>query len=267
MTATAAAGPAGVVAYLAALAGQAPAGQLLELRHRRPGGGMGQRFFDVARPAAAAAEIAVLGDTNDVYVGAALRARREGTRAAVAGGWVLWVDCDDAGAVGALAAFQPAAAMVVRSSARGVHAYWPLTAPLGAEDLERANRRLAGALGACQSAVTGAAAVLRPPETLNFKHDPPARVTLERFTGERFETAELLARLPELPQPAAAVRVPAADFAGDPLRAIAPAVYVEALTGRAPGRDGKIACPLHKDRTPSFHVYETAEEGWYCFGC
>ena len=45
----------GLVAYLAALAGSAPADQLLELRYRRSQGGMGQRFFPVDRPDAAAA--------------------------------------------------------------------------------------------------------------------------------------------------------------------------------------------------------------------
>jgi hypothetical protein len=43
--------------------------------------------------------------------------------------------------------------------------------------------------------------------------------------------------------------------------------HVTALTGQVIGRDGKIACPFHADRTPSLHVYETAEQGWACFGC
>ena len=66
----------GLVAYLAALAGKAPAGQLIELRYRRAGGRMGQRFFCVTRPDAAAAAIAVLGRRQDVFVGAAPRATR-----------------------------------------------------------------------------------------------------------------------------------------------------------------------------------------------
>ncbi len=48
---------------------------------------------------------------------------------------------------------------------------------------------------------------------------------------------------------------------------IPPPIYVEALTGRAVGRDGKVACPFHDDGTPSLHVYEDAERGWACFGC
>ncbi len=53
----------------------------------------------------------------------------------------------------------------------------------------------------------------------------------------------------------------------DELLAIAPVVYVEALTSERVGRDGKIACPFHEDRTPSLHVYDDPERGWTCFGC
>ena len=53
----------------------------------------------------------------------------------------------------------------------------------------------------------------------------------------------------------------------DPLLRIAPAVYVQALTGQHVGRQRKIACPFHDDHTPSLHVYEHPEQGWYCFGC
>lgn len=51
------------------------------------------------------------------------------------------------------------------------------------------------------------------------------------------------------------------------MRQVEPAVYVAALTGRQPGRARKIACPLHADRTPSLHVYDTPQRGWYCYGC
>jgi Bifunctional DNA primase/polymerase, N-terminal len=54
----------------------------------------------------------------------------------------------------------------------------------------------------------------------------------------------------------------------DFLKTIPPREYVEDLTGaRVPG-DGKIRCPApgHDDRTPSFHVYDEPDRGWYCFG-
>lgn len=40
--------------------------------------------------------------------------------------------------------------------------------------------------------------------------------------------------------------------------------YVEALTGEEIGRNHKICCPLHDERTPSFSVRATT---WHCFGC
>jgi hypothetical protein len=164
----------GLVAFMVALAGAEPAG-FLELRHRRSDrGGMRQRFFDAAKPQAAAMAATVLSQTGDVYVGCAPRSRRAGGKDAVERGWALWVDCDDARAIAALGRFDPAPAIVVRTSARGLHGYWPLERPGAAGELERANRRLAHTLGACQSAVTNSAAVLRPPATLNWKYDPPA---------------------------------------------------------------------------------------------
>jgi hypothetical protein len=52
----------------------------------------------------------------------------------------------------------------------------------------------------------------------------------------------------------------------DPLQSVPPPVYVERLTGQRVGRSGKIRCPF-QDRTPSLHVYDEPERGWYCFGC
>jgi hypothetical protein len=156
-------GVEGLDAYLAALAGSAPPGQLLELRYRRSAGGMGQRFFDVARLDAATTAAAVLSRRRDLYIGPALRARRKGTRQAIAGAWTLWADCDGDIAAAALQAFKPAPAIVVRSgSGENRHGYWPLTAPLSPDELEHANRRLARALGGDQAS-TDAPRVLRCP--------------------------------------------------------------------------------------------------------
>ena len=51
------------------------------------------------------------------------------------------------------------------------------------------------------------------------------------------------------------------------LRTIAPAIYVERLTGREASASGFVSCPLHDERSASLKVYETPERGWYCFGC
>jgi hypothetical protein len=254
----------GLVAFMAALAGAEPAG-FLELRHRRSdGSGMRQRFFDAAEPNAAAMAATVLCRTGDVYVGCAARSQRAGGKDAVRHGWTLWADCDDAQAIAALERFDPRPAIVVRTSARGLHAYWPLRRPLAVGQLERANRRLAHALGACQSAVTNAAAVLRPPATLNWKYDPPAPVTLERYTGERFDGGQVAGSVPDPPvaprRPAPAEASP--SRAADPLLAIAPVLYIEALTGSRVGRDGKVACPFHPDTRPSLHAYP---DHWTCY--
>jgi hypothetical protein len=256
----------GQVAYMAMLAGPEPVG-FLELRHRRGGrGGMRQRFFDAAKPQAAATAATVLCQTGDVYVGCAPRSREAGGKDAVDHGWTLWVDCDDPQAIAALERFEPQPAIVVRTSARGLHAYWPLTASLAPAPLERANRRLAHRLGACQSAVTSAAAILRPPATRTWKYDPPTPVTLERYTDERFTVhlvAGALADPPTQPRPPRSRRPrPRSD---DPLLAIEPAVYVEALTGRRVGRDGKVTCPFHPDERPSLHAYPDPDEGWTCY--
>lgn len=62
-------------------------------------------------------------------------------------------------------------------------------------------------------------------------------------------------------------RAPRSAVGEDGLLALSPRVYVEHLTGRRVGRSGKVRCPFHDDAKPSLHVYETAAEGWYCFGC
>jgi len=252
---------------MAALAGPQPSG-FIELRHRRPGGAMRQRFLDARKPNAAAIAATVLSQTGEVYVGCAPRSRREGGKQAVDRGWALWVDCDDQTATAALEAFQPQPAIMVRTSVRGLHAYWPLEEPLAARELERANRRLAHALQACQSAVTNAAALLRPPATLNYKYEPPAPVVLERYTGERFGAHEVAGALSDPParrKPSPAPVDASRSRAGDPLLRIVPAVYLEALTGRQVGRDGKLACPFHPDSRPSLHAYPDPADGWTCF--
>ncbi|HEY1357053.1 MAG TPA: hypothetical protein VGF21_01995 [Thermoleophilaceae bacterium] len=256
----------GLAAFMAALAGREPSG-FIELRYRRqPVGGMRQRFFDAQTPNAAATAATVLSQHGDVYVGCAPRTRREGGKDAVLHGWTLWVDCDDPQAIAALEQFRPQPGIVVRSSPRGLHAYWPLAEPLDSGELERANRRLAHGLGACQSAVTNAAALLRPPATLNYKYDPPATVVLKRLTGERFSASQIIGELADPPSvPRRGAGRTSRERAEDPLLAIAPPVYVETLTGRPVGRDGKIACPFHPDSRPSFHAYADPRDGWACY--
>jgi hypothetical protein len=261
-----------VVVYLAAIVGRDPT-SLLEMRWRHPDG-MRRRVYRVADelPAAAVA-VLELGARTDVYVGCAPRVERAGGLDAVTRAWVLWVDCDTPQAIAALDAFTPAPAIVVRSgSAERRHAYWTLTGPVQSDAATIANRRLAYALGADVGAVTSAAAILRPPDTRNFKHRPPAAVVAERLQPwRRVSMSRLVAGLgdppalkPRLAATPSQTRGPDADA----LRQIAPAVYVQVLTGLRPGRDSKVSCPFHgEDRTPSLHVYADPADGWYCYGC
>lgn len=256
--------------FIAALGGTANHGELLELRYRLEGGQrMGQVFDRPSRARSLATRAVMLGRRTDVYVGCAPRTRRHGGRDAVDRSFVLWVDCDGDDAVSALAAFEPAPAIVIGSgTGSNCHAYWPLAQPIARDELERANRRLAHALGA-DLASADAARILRVPGTLSYKHDPPTRVeTLRHDLGRRVDVTDVVGALPDPPEPARATSaaMPAQGRRNDPLLAIAPEIYVRRLLGVEVPRYRKVRCPFHEDHHASLHVYETAERGWYCFG-
>ena len=254
--------------HLQMLAACAPPGGLFDVRYRPRRGGLAQFFLDVHAPDAAS-RILRIGKRTDVYVGAAVRLRRRGRRQDIAPTALLWVDCDGPAALQALLAFTPAASAIVTSGSRGcAHGYWALTHPLAACELEHGNRQLAAALGA-DARCTDAARVLRVPGTHNFKTTPPRPVELLEYTATRYHRQQILGILPPAPQPFArtsSARLPGAG-GGDPLLRIEPTHYVRVLTGCEPTREGKIHCPFHADRTPSFHTYRTPELGWTCFGC
>ena len=255
--------------YLHVLAGREPAGALLELRFRRaPGRSMRQRFYPAARARRAAETALWLSQTSDVYVGVLPRRHRAGGKAALERAWVLWADCDTPAAAAELERFAPAPAMVVASGGDGArHAYWPLERPVDALEAEQRNRAIARALGA-DARSCDAARILRPPGTTNRKYDPPRPVILERFTGELTSAAAVTDHLPP-PRLVAGGRARGREErrSEDPLLGLEPRSYVEALIGLRVGRDGKVSCPFHEDRTPSLHVYETPAGGWYCYGC
>src|SRR4051812_4802144 len=174
------------VAFLTALAGTAGRGELIELRYRLDDGQrMGQVFDRPDRVRGLATRAMALGRRTDVYVGCAPRTRRHGGRNAVRRAFVLWADCDGDDAVQALERFEPQPSIVVASgTGSNCHAYWPLTKPLARAGVERANRRLAHALGA-DPASADAARILRVPATYSHKHQPPAPVTAVRLDAER----------------------------------------------------------------------------------
>lgn len=255
--------------YLGCLFGGEPSSSYAELRWKlRDRSGMGREFVPLGSRDRLARLIEARGRTTDLYLGVAPRPRQQGTRDAIERSHVLFVDCDTPESMAALQRFRPQPSMVI-GSGTGQHAYWSMWPPVAPDVLEKANRRIAHVLGADMRA-TDAARVLRPPGTFNLKTGVPVPVVVQSINVEIFTAQDVAGALPDPPERASREPGTAGPRAvrDDPLLAIPPTVYVEALTGRQVGRDGKIACPFHEDRTPSLHVYPTVERGWCCHaGC
>jgi hypothetical protein len=200
----------------------------------------------------------------DAYVGPLPRMRRSGRCDAVADGCVAWVDCDDQDSLEALEHFEVPPSLVIASGTDGhCHAYWSLSHPVPPGAIERANRRLAATLGS-DPAVAHANAVMRLPGTLNHKTEPPTpvRVVAQRPGTVDLQTLLAVCRnLPKAQAPPPAPRTPSSS----PLASVPPEEYVGVLLGVEVPPSRKVRCPgPHEDRTPSLHVYPTAERGWFC---
>ncbi len=254
-----------LASYLGALFGRARPSTLVELRWRTAGG-MRRQFVCVDALERVASTIRWLGVGTDVYVGVLPRWRHGGGRADIVGdGRTVWVDLDVPDGLRALEPVDPPPSLVVASGAEGhVHAYWRLRRAVPPRVIERANGRLAFALGGDLRA-RDAARILRPPATINHKHDRPVR--LLRCDGSAVALGALIGGLPDPPgwrslQPPRLTRSRPGG-----LEDLAPELYVQGLTGQAVGRSRKVRCPLHDDDTPSLHVYPEADQGWFCFGC
>jgi hypothetical protein len=264
------------LAYLETLFQAEHADSLIEIRC--PKEPRLRRFFPVKEVEAAATYVAHWAGTTDVYVGVAPRIRIEekqtGGKGAIDHVQALWADCDTTESIAKLAAFVPEPTIEVGSGG-GVHAYWMLDAPVSKEQAEIGNRRLALALGG-DSAATDAARVLRPTGTFNHKPErlvdgEPARVTLQALRKARYAWDEIVGTMPDAPArvpTTTTARTTGRSGADDPLLRIEPPVYVELLSGREVGGDGKALCPFHNDReTPNLHAYANPDEGWYCYSC
>ena len=254
-------------AYLRVLAGADAAGRLLEIRYTTGQGEMTRRFVPAHDLARAARLIAALAHGTDVYTGVLLRNRRSGGRDAVSRSHLVFIETDDGEASEQLARFRhPPTLLIASGSPRHLHAYWRLQHPVDVDALEQANRRLAHHLGGDLASVD-AARVLRPPATLNHKHDPPAAVRILQLNRDRCYTLTALTAglTGPSPRPRSAsrpARAGTSELDGE-LLSIPAASYVPALTGRQPNRAGKIQCPFHEDHTPSLQLYD---KDWYCFG-
>lgn len=255
--------------FLEALYRSAPAGSLVEVRFS-VAAGMQRRFHRVADVEGVVDLVADLARWTDVFVGVVLRRRRGGRRAdLVERASVVWADCDTVAALAALATFRPQPSIQVASgSGSNRHAYWVLRDAVSLDVVEQTNRRLALELGA-DARCSDAARILRPAGSANWKSGRPAAVRLIELDEQcDVDVAELDRRLPALPGELAdrGHRSPRAT-GEDRLLAVSPRVYVERLTGVRVARDGKVRCPFHEDHTPSLHVYEDPQRGWFCFGC
>ncbi len=258
------------VQYLALLAGERADSRLIEIRFALADGRMGRTFISARAIGRAAELIAHLAGRRDVYTGVALRCRRAGGRDAITDPHLVFIETDTLEGLERLRHFAYPPSMVIASGTPGhLHAYWSLASPISVDELERANRRLAHHLGGDPASVD-AARVLRPPGSLNHKHQPPAPVRLlSARPGSTYRIEELAAGLQD----------PAGTSARHPrqrprhgrrridqqLLAIPAGEYVRALAGRVPDRAEKVSCPFHDDRTPSLQLYEDGT--WYCFGC
>lgn len=255
--------------FVTALYHSAPPGSLVELRFATSTG-IRRRFYRVAEVERVVAAVAGLARWTDVFVGVMPRRRRRGRRDdLVERGSVVWVDCDTDASVAALAAFRPQPSVQVASgSGQNRHAYWELREAVGLDVVEQLNRRLALQLGA-DARCSDAARILRPAGSVNWKSGQPRSVRLIAVQQRRVDVAELERRLPAPPAVVSVQSRRSSRPAGaDRLLAVSPRVYVERLLGAPIGRDGKVRCPFHDDdRTPSLHVYEEPQRGWYCFGC
>jgi hypothetical protein len=273
MTATARSGAAASAqaldSYLRVLAGPATGARLLEIRFALRHRDMGRLFIAAHSAPGAGRLIRRLAVRTDVYVGVCLRNRRSGGRDAVDRSHLAFVEIDTPDAVDRLRAFRHPPTMIVSSGSAGhAHAYFALSAPVSVPDLERANRRLAHALGGDLASVD-AARILRPPASWNHKHSPPAPVELiELEPTRRYDLDELVDGLDEPAQSSSVATGPRRATGRTELDrlllAIPAAEYVRALVGVSPDRSGKIHCPFHDDRTASLQLYDDGT--WYCYG-
>lgn len=148
--------------FLQTLYGAARPELVVELRLRE-GSGMRQRIVPVSRLDLVEEIALAQGRRTDVYVSVLPRWRARGARRDVAGGArVAWVDCDGEQSIQALSGFAMPPSAVVRSgTGDNCHAYWLLDRSATVAEVQRANRRLAFALGADPGSAD-AARILRP---------------------------------------------------------------------------------------------------------
>lgn len=113
---------------------------------------------------------------SDVYISPALYKDKQGKRESVKNIGSVWIEFDGKSEIDFKDIPKPDA-IVQTSTSTHLHCYWFLKEPQSGEAVEEVNRRLTYYLEADYSG-TESNQVLRPPETFNYKTNPPKPVTL-----------------------------------------------------------------------------------------
>ncbi|HME03340.1 MAG TPA: CHC2 zinc finger domain-containing protein [Solirubrobacteraceae bacterium] len=248
---------------LATFAGNEPDGSFLEVRPLKP---LGRQVFVPVRELGAVVDVVMaLRERHEVFVSACPRTAPAGTAEHVEHCWCPLADCDTPEAVQAVQDFRPLPSLVSATSLGRFHTYWPLRRALPSAEAVTAKLQLAAALGA-DVKCADAARVMRAVGSYNRKGETPTPVHCVRLELDVFDPEDVVGDLPLLPTPPPArkrIELPT----GDALERIPATEYAPLLTGRELGRDGKMLCPFHEERSPSLHCYPEPEQGWVCFGC
>ena len=252
----------GLYLWLAALAGNEPSDSFLEIRPLKPSGA--QEWIPIRELRHGVDAIMRLRDRHEVFVGVCPRTGRGGKAENVVRCWSLVADCDSPESVERLRRFRPLPSIVVESSPSKRHAYWPLRRPLENDAATGAKQALVRALGS-DEAVCDPARVMRTPASVHRK-GKPVSVRCLRLKIKVFDAKDVVGSLParRITEPPKTRPVLSSS---DALDAIPASEYIPLLTGCELGRDHKLLCPFHDERTPSLHAYPTPEQGWTCFGC
>ena len=252
------------------LAGPAPGARLLEIRFALRYRDMGRLFIAAHSAPGASRLIRRLAARTDVYVGVCLRTRRAGGRDAIDRSHLAFVEIDTPDALDRLRAFRhPPSAIVLSGSAGHAHAYYTLSAPVTVPELERANRRLAHALGGDLASVD-AARILRPPSSWNHKHTPPdARRTDRTRPGAtvRPRPARRRTRRPARPAIRQRRRPRAEPAAPNSTGCCSPSQPPNTCTrspASPPTAPAKSTARFTKTTPPRLQLYEDGT--WYCYG-
>lgn len=136
-------------------------------------------------------------DRGDVYISPSLFKARKADLNTVKSANTLWVEFDGnyTGNFKGL----PEPTLVVQSSlGNRVHCYWKLDAPIPVGEIQDLNRRLAYYLES-DSSGWDATQLLRPPETKNWKYDPPLPVHTKNLEADHVATKSSFEVLPDVP--------------------------------------------------------------------